>query len=371
MSNRVEILSLRRIAIAALILFGSHGIASPAAEAGSPSAVAIKQIAKQFNTHAVIQLGELHRSLQIHAFIQQMLHDSQFICRVDDVVVEFGNSRLQELADIYASGGTLTEAQIASMYRETSVPLVWNTPVYRAVYDTVSEINHANLCARPVRLVLGDGPLDWSRVKTAKDLEVFADRDTAIADTVEREVLAKHRRAFLITGEFHAEKKTNDEVDGLRVAQIIEKRHPGSLFVIVTVPTRDGAAALRMGPAPSFKVARGSDIENMPFAITKETWTSAAPVKPKSFTIGDVVDGVLYVGGNSSLFPSPEIYLDAVYAKELRRRAAIVTEMTGQNFVAVVDDLVQEGRDQRALANPLPPERGVPREKEAEKNRPK
>jgi hypothetical protein len=315
----------------------------------------IANIARQFDTHSLIQLGEYHRSLQIHAFIQQMLRDPRFVCRVDDVVVEFGNSRLQKLADTYASGGALTETQIASMYRETSVPLTWNTPVYRAVYDTVRDINRAHLCAHPVRLVLGDGPLDWSKVETAKDLEAFADRDTAMADTVEREVSAKHHHAFLITGEFHAEKKTNDETDGLRTAQIVEKRHPGSLFVIVTVPSPDAATALKMGPAPSFKAAHGSDIEKKPFAMTKENWTAATPARPDGFTIGDVVDGVLYVGGNSSLFPSPEIYLDAAYAKELRRRAAIVREMSGQDFVAVVDDLVKEGRDQAALANPPPP----------------
>ena len=53
-----------------------------------------------------------------------------------------------------------------------------------------------------MRLVLADAPLDWSKVKTAKDLEPFADRDSAMADTVEREVMAKHHHAFLITGEF-------------------------------------------------------------------------------------------------------------------------------------------------------------------------
>jgi hypothetical protein len=320
----------------------------------SPHSEAIPAIARQFDDHSVIQLGELHRSLQIHMIIQQMLRDPRFICRVDDVVVEFGNSRLQKLADIYASGGALSEAQVVSMYRETSVPLTWNTPVYRAVYDTIREINRERLCSHPVRLVLADAPLDWSKVKTARDLEPFADRDSAMADTVEREVIAKHHHAFLITGEFHAEKKTSDEAEGLRTAQIIEGRHPGALFSIVTVPSPVAAAALHIGPAPSFKATRGSDIAHKPFAMTKENWRAAAHAHPKEFSIGDVVDGVLYVGGNNSLFPSPEIYLDPVYQKELRRRAAIVREMSGQDFVAVVDDLVREGRDQAALANPPP-----------------
>jgi hypothetical protein len=108
------------------------------ANATDPLSVAITGIARQFDHHSVIQLGELHRSLQIHFFIQQMLRDPHFICRTDDVVVEFGNSRLQKLTDIYGAGGTLSEAQIESMWRETSVPLTWNTPVYRAVYDTVA-----------------------------------------------------------------------------------------------------------------------------------------------------------------------------------------------------------------------------------------
>jgi len=338
-----------RFAVAALLSLGL-GAAAPA----DRTAAVIAEIARQFDTHSVVQLGELHRSLQIHSFVQRMLHDPRFICRVNDVAVEFGNSRLQKLADLYTSGGSLTEAQVTSMYRETSVPLTWNTPVYRAVYDTVREINREHLCAHPVRLVLADAPLDWSKVKTAKDLEPFADRDTAMADTVEREVIAKHRRTLFITGEFHAEKKTNDASDGLRTAQIIERRHPGALFSIVTVPSPAAAAALHMGPAPSFKPAHGSDIEHAAFAMTKPGWT-ASERPGAGFAIGEVVDGVLYVGGDSSLFPSPTIYLDPAYAKELRRRAAIVKEMTGQDFVAVVGDLIKEGRDQDALSHPAPP----------------
>lgn len=314
----------------------------------SARADAVGDIAGQLDKHRIVMIGELHRSLQIHTFLQQMLRDPRFVCRVDDVAVEFGNSRLQPLADTYASGGTLSESQVASMWRETSVPLVWNTPVYRAVYDTVRDINARHLCPHPIRLVLADAPLDWSKIKTAKDLEAFSDRDAAMADTVEREVLAKHRHALFIAGEFHAEKKTNDEADGLRAAQIIERRRPGALFSIVTVPSPDAAAALHMGAAPSFKLAR--DVAHASFAMTKPGWTAA--VQAKGFTIGEVVDGVLYVGGDSSLFPSPEIYLDPAYAKELRRRAEIVKAMTGQDFVAVLDDLIKEAKDQDALSHP-------------------
>ncbi|HEY3638993.1 MAG TPA: hypothetical protein VGK90_12665 [Rhizomicrobium sp.] len=345
----MKLLPARAIFAAVLSLWIS------AAHADDLAGTAISGIAKQFDTHSIIQLGELHRSLQIHTFIQRMLRDPRFICRADDVVVEFGNSRLQKLADIYAAGGTLSEAQTVSMWRETSVPLTWNTPVYRAIYETIRDINRAHLCAHPLRIVLGDAPLDWSKVHTSKELLPFADRDTAMANTVEREVMAKHHRAFLITGEYHAEKRTNDEADGLRTAQIIERRHPHALFSIVTVPVPAAAALLHMDTAPSFKPVQGSDIANKPFELTSSNWSPDQSHSPANgLRIGDVVDGLLYVGGESSLFPSPEIYLDPIYAKELRRRAAIIRDATGQDFVAVVDDLVKEGRDQAALANPPP-----------------
>ncbi|HWA90644.1 MAG TPA: hypothetical protein VG889_11450 [Rhizomicrobium sp.] len=330
-----------RAALAALLMLAGPAVADP-----------VGDIAKQFDTHSVVQLGEYHRSLQIHMFVQQLLHDPRFLCRVDDVAVEFGNSRLQALADTYASGGSLSEAEIASMWRETSVPFTWNTPVYRAVYDAVRSANAAHLCKHPIRLVLADAPLDWSKIRTPKDLEPFEDRDKAMADTVEREVLAKHRRAFIITGEFHAEKKTTDEAEGLRTAQLIERRHPGSLFVVVTVPSSAAAEALRMGPAPSFRPAR--DVADASFAMTKENWTAATP--SKGFKIAEVADGLLYVGGNAMLYPSAMIYLDRAYATELRRRTAIVDATSGQNFVAVLDDLVREARDQDSLFNPPPPE---------------
>jgi len=343
------------------LLPGSAALAATASLCFSPAHatdrvnVAITGIAREFDHHSVIQLGELHRSLQTHFFIQLMLRDPHFICHAADVVVEFGNSRLQNLADIYGAGGTLSEAQIESMWRETSVPLTWNTPVYRAVYDTIRDINSMHLCPHPVRIVLADAPLDWARIRAVKDLLPFADRDAAMADTVEREVMAKHHHAFLITGEFHAEKRTNDEADGLRTAQIIERRHPHALFSIVTIPAAL-AGSLHMDRVPSFLPVSGSGAAGAPFAMTMPGWSSArTAATPGGLRIGDVVDGLLYVGGNYSLFPSPAIYLDQAYAQELRRRSAIIKEAAGQDFVTVVDDLVKEGRDQVALAHPVAP----------------
>ena len=310
------------------------------ARADSSGAV-IGQIAKQFDEHPLIMIGELHRWEQLHAFMREMVRNPEFICRADDVVVEFGNSRLQELADSYIGGGKVTDAQLQSLWRETSVPLTWNSPVYRQFYETVREINQKHLCAHPIRIVLADPPLDWSKIKTAKDYAPWADRDASYADVVEREVLAKHHRAFLLAGQFHVVKQTPEgDEDGPRAAQLIERKHPGALFSIVAAP-RAVAEAMHLGPAPSFKIVRGSELQNADFALI----ATMNPHK-KWPPMGGVVDGVIYVGDQTFMYPPPTIYLNPDYQRELRRRAAIIKEFSGQDFTPAIDELVKEAKKQ-------------------------
>ena len=57
---------------------------------------------------------------------------------------------------------------------------------------------------------------------------------------------------------------------------------------------------------------------------------------------GDVVDGVLFIGDQTLLYPPPSIYLDPDYQRELRRRIAIIKEFSGQDFGPGLDDLIKE-----------------------------
>ena len=329
-------------------------------------ATAIEEIAKQYDQHPLIMMGEWHRNVQQHVFLRELVRDPAFICRTDDIVIEFGNARLQNVADAYAAGENVTEAQLQSMFRETEVPFTWNSPVYRQFYETVREVNEKHICPHPVRLVLGDPPIDWSRVKTLKDFEPYGDRDGFFAETVEREVLARHHHALLIAGVPHALRKMpKDEKDGLpepTVAQLIERKHPRQLFSIALVTTPAAAQTLKMGPPPSFKIVRGSGLERADFGIIAPAWTATPVVvngkhdwkldPAKSWPrMGEVVDGVVYLGGDETrLFPPPSIYLEPVYQQELRQRAAIIKEFNGQDFAVVLDDLVKEAEQSKESA---------------------
>jgi len=337
-------------------------LASSAIARAAPADDAITALARQFDAHPVVMLGELHRSREIHAFLQQMLRTPAFACRADDVVVEFGNARFQATADAYAAGKPVGEARLQRIWRETAVPFTWNAPMYRQVFATVRDINKQHLCPRPLRIVLADPPLDWARIRNARDYARWTDRDGSHARVIEREVLAKNHHALYLAGEYHALKAVPAELrdDTPTAAQQLQRRHPGALFVVVTVPSAEGARALALGEAPAFAVVEHAIADATAQVINADTAVSTQPgphgrivqVIPDRHwpRLGDTVDGVLWLGGNHAVYPSPTIYLDAAYQQELRRRATIIKAYSGQDFLTVLDDLVRQGEQARAAA---------------------
>jgi hypothetical protein len=56
-----------------------------------------------------------------------------------------------------------------------------------------------------------------------------------------------------------------------------------------------------------------------------------------------VVDALLYLGADSATVdPDPAIYRDPAYQKELRRRAPILSEVYGMNFLTDLEDLLRK-----------------------------
>ena len=249
------------------------------------------------------------------------------------------------------------------MYRETIVMFAWNAPMYRAFYEAVREVNMKHTCPHPVRLVLGDPDMDWAKIDTVEQLKAVPDRDQFFADVVEREVLAKKHRALLISGALHALKSYPKREPGddagfsePSAAQLIERKRPGSIFIVGLVTTPAAAETMKMPPPPSFRVVKGSALEKLSFSIIAPAW-DAKPVIVNGkhdweltdsnawASMGKVVDGVLYLGGDETrVFPPPSIYLEPVYQAQLRKRAALIKEYNGQDFGVILDDLIREAQ---------------------------
>ena len=130
-----------------------------------------------FTKHRVVGIGEggTH-GLQDHFdLLAALLHDPRLPAVVDDIVVEFGNAMYQSTVDRFVSGATVEDPDLRVVWRNTTQsPLgTWDQPVFEQFYRTVRSVNAALAPSRRFRVLLGDPPVDWSKITDPDELDPF------------------------------------------------------------------------------------------------------------------------------------------------------------------------------------------------------
>src|SRR5688572_14909843 len=166
----------------------------------------IDGILAAFKTHQVVTLGEGgHNNEQTHALRMALIRDPRFAKTVNDIVVEFGNSRYQDIMDRFVAGEDVPHAQLQKVWRNTTqAHEIWDVPIYEEFFQEVRKSNAKLPKKRKLRVLLGDLPIDWDQVKTREDLLKAKRTDSVPAGISEREVISKGRRALVIYGEMHS-----------------------------------------------------------------------------------------------------------------------------------------------------------------------
>lgn len=311
-------------------------------------------LANQFKSRSVILLGEQHQNTSYHLMLESLLRDPVFVCNVDDVMLESGNSLYQDIADRFTSGKDVTRADKVKIWRNTTQWLVWDSPVYEAILDTVREVNESGMCAHPVRVLLGEPPIDWDKVQTAQDYEQFADRDQSYLDILEKEVISRDRKALFIVGRTHTQKAAATEIieTSNMVGTMLDQKFPLAAMSVWTVSDPESAAkwALRQNV---LRLISGTDVGSQSFGsffgntFGQITVNGEKVWKPMSELdwppAQEVIDALLYVGDNdSTIGADPAIYQDPDYQVELRRRAAILEEVYGFEFLPDLEELLAQ-----------------------------
>jgi hypothetical protein len=163
----------------------------------------IEGILAAFKSHQVVTLGEGgHNNEQTHALRMSLIRDPRFAKTVNGIVVEFGNSRYQDIMDRFVDGEDVPHTQLKQVWQNTTqAHEIWDVPIYEEFFQEVRRIN-AKL--PKLRVLLGDLPIDWDQIKTRDDLLKAKRTDSVPAGIIEREVISKGRRALVIYGEMHA-----------------------------------------------------------------------------------------------------------------------------------------------------------------------
>jgi hypothetical protein len=145
-----------------------------------------------------------HGARGTREFLSSILYHPRFAGTVNDIVVEFGNARYQDIADQYIAGLPVRRDQLKQIWEETTVVTgVWTSPIYEGFLSDVRSLNLTLPAEKRVRVVLGDPPIDWSVVRGPADEDMNDWRDAHFAWVVEEQVLKKGRRALLWIGGAH------------------------------------------------------------------------------------------------------------------------------------------------------------------------
>ena len=97
-------------------------------------------VLQAFETHDVVMLGEIHWNKQEYEWLQSLVANPEFADRVDDVVMEFGNSLYQKSVDRYIAGEAVPIEEVQRAWRNT-LGLGDPPPIYGDLYKTIRETN--------------------------------------------------------------------------------------------------------------------------------------------------------------------------------------------------------------------------------------
>ncbi len=289
-------------------------------------------VLRAFDTHNIVLFGEYHACKEEHEWLRALVTAPEFEDRVDDIVVEFGNSLYQKSVDRYIAGEDVPFAQVQQAWRNVAGAIGPPSPVYEAFFKAVRDANLKRRGKHQVRVVLGDPYADWDAINDREDLGPFvANRDSWFARVVKDEVLAKNRRALLIMGGGHFLRRNGPgEIEKqLRAAG-------ASTYLIVFGTNAVGGyddldKRFDAWSLPAIVELRGNWVGELPMMPVLFGGTAA----PTPMKLGEVADALLYVAPRDALTQvfMPRAELDGTaYGRELDRRLMIQVGRT-MNFL--------------------------------------
>jgi hypothetical protein len=304
------------------LLLGFASLSSGQDQQATPQN-ATAAVLRAFDSHSVVMFGETHGCKQEYEWLRDLVNVPEFANRVDDIVVEFGNSLYQEPVDRYVAGEDVPFAQVQQAWRNAIGTIGAPSPVYESFYEAVRAANLKRRGKHQMRIVLGGPPGDWDKIKNREQLIPFlGDRDTIYARQINQEVLARKRRALLIMGALHFQRI----VRGGPGLSLIEQqiRATGATTYLIIFDTKvydDPQKRFAAWPLPAVVDLRDNWVGRIP--VYAEGFPAQSP------TLSDTADALLCVARareDLTVLAVPRSELEGTaYSKELDRRMMILT----------------------------------------------
>lgn len=289
---------------------------------------ALDGVFRAFQTHPLVGLADIHGVAEVGDFYTTLIKDPRFAAQVGNVVVEFGGATQQAVIDRYVAGEDVPYEQLRRVWLDV---VGWYPGVVETMYPTFfAQVRAVNLDlppARRIRVWLGEPPIDWSTIHTNSDhMQYGAKRNEYPAALIDREIMAKGKKALVIYGGGHFTRQPGNPFPGDRpIRARVEEKYPGSFYVIwahsAAEPVCQAEVSARTAGLPRSTL----------IAPIKATWVEDVYSKPGCYRSGrdraTMADALLYLGDPKGFRMSPvdpRALMDDDYFRELSRRNQII-----------------------------------------------
>jgi hypothetical protein len=338
-----------------LPLQGTPDIPAPNPKGADPKpADAEKTLLAAFDKYEVVGMSAAHGNKDLDDFILHLIRNPAFPSKVNVVAVECGNSLYQPTLDRYIAGDDVPLPEARKVWRNTTQTMCGLSGFYEQLFPLVRRINQTLPPEKKLRVLACDPPIDWSKIKSPADYGrgQYLMRDVSIASVMEKEVLAKHRKALMLFGLAHLYHVGNTGVG------LYEKDYPGVTLVIAEHTgfgnwsplekyNNEFESRMASWPVPSLvPEIRGTWLAdlldmthttgNIFFGVPDNGKVPMGPAPAKGTFSGTpeeaealfskMADAYLYLGPRDSLLNEPvpaQILLDKDYIAELQRRSKL------------------------------------------------
>ena len=296
----------------------------------------IEAILGAFKTHQVVTLPGGHAGIELHELLLKIIRDPRFPAVVNDIVVEFGSARYQDLMDRFVRGEEIDDRALRQVWFNTTNPgTTDDNPLPEAFFRAVRAVNASLPADRRLRVLLGDPPIDWDHVLRKEDHRRWTvQRDSYPADLIRREVVVRGRRALVVYGNLHFLRReilSNYDMSDWQAQTIVSLLEASGHKVFVIFGDGAGVRSVQPNTASwpdlSVTLVRGTVIGAADFAAINPVETRYAirgvdkfdPIPKsewRSLRTEEQVDAIIYLGkGGTTAQLSPTLCADPNYAK--------------------------------------------------------
>jgi hypothetical protein len=311
-----------KIDLVATVIFLLLTAVTTAGQCSNPAAAtAADALAAKFDTHQFVLIGSTHGDAKIEEFLRCLISRPAFQQRATDIVVEWASSSLpnQRLLDRYVLNLEEIHAeQLTPIWFDTDYPTMWATlPQVRQFLDALREVNKTLPAGKRIRLVGGNDPTDWSKVKVTEDLAPYPFK-TNFMQHLLIEHLAKSpgNKTLVVYGDAHIRLQRSTFMGEVEAAV-----GRGQLFIVGRIgelrpDERAYLAAIGDPSRPFFVESR--NFPNVP-------WPKSLRVnlEERSERLADYIDAFVYLGPEPDRDLTGSIKLSDAQQRELARRNTI------------------------------------------------